>query len=139
MFVALSYICTNNNNEVHFLNLAAMTNSKAIKEFSNAISSDLHLTKEQLYTKYALMAGFCGLTMKLAIAFIIVAAPFFAAAQTTKKTPPTIPAPTPVQESECIKIKLKPLLLPYDTTEVVVRSARQTSLAPVNRRNAVKQ
>lgn len=77
--------------------------------------------------------------MKLAIAFIIVAAPFFAAAQTTKKTPPTIPAPTPVQESDCIKIKSKPLLLPYDTTEVVVRSARQTSFAPVNRRNAVKQ
>lgn len=71
MFVALSYICTNNNNEVHFLNLAAMTNSKAIKEFSNAISSDLHLTKEQLYTKYALMAGFCGLTMKEAASVIV--------------------------------------------------------------------
>lgn len=77
--------------------------------------------------------------MKLAIIIIILAAPFFAAAQTTKKTPPTIPAPTPVQESECIKIKSKPIFQPYDTTEVVVRSARQTSLAPVNRRNAVKQ
>ena len=28
MFVALSYICINNNNEVHFLNLAAMTTIK---------------------------------------------------------------------------------------------------------------
>jgi len=77
-------------------------------------------------------------TMKLAITIIILAAPFFAAAQ-TKKTPPTIPAPTPIQESECIKIKSKPIFQPYDTTEVVVRSVRQTSLAPVNRRNAVKQ
>ena len=55
--------------------------------------------------------------MKLAITFIIIAAPFFAAAQTTKKTPPTIPAPTPVQESECIKIKSKPIFQPYDTTK----------------------
>lgn len=75
--------------------------------------------------------------MKLAITFIILAAPFIAAAQTTKKTPPQIPAPTPIQESECIKINVKPMFHPYDTTEV--RSARQTSLAPVNRRNAVKQ
>lgn len=75
--------------------------------------------------------------MKLAITFIIFAAPFFAAAQTTKKTPPQIPAPTPIQESECIKVKSKPIFQPYDTTEV--RSARQTSLAPVDKRKAVKQ
>ena len=75
--------------------------------------------------------------MKLAITFIIFAAPFFAAAQTTKKTPPQIPAPTPIQESECIKINAKPMFHPYDTTEV--RSVRQTSLAPVDKRKAVKQ
>lgn len=43
---------------------------KDIKAFKNAISQDLHLTKERLYTKYAFMAGFCGLTMKEAAVII---------------------------------------------------------------------
>ena len=36
MFVALSYICINNNNEVHFLNLAAMTTIKVTLPSSKA-------------------------------------------------------------------------------------------------------
>ena len=43
---------------------------KDIKGFENAISQDLHLTKQRLYIKYAFMAGFCGLTMKEAAVII---------------------------------------------------------------------
>lgn len=74
--------------------------------------------------------------MKLAILVIIIATPFFAAAQTTKKTPPQIPAPAPIQESECIKLDVKPMFHPYDTTDV---RARQMSLAKSKKQPAVKQ
>lgn len=48
-----------------------MTNNKGYIEFANAISNDLHLSKEHLYTKYAFMAGYCGLTLKQAASVIV--------------------------------------------------------------------